>query len=32
VADILAATPSAEPFDELDTLVIAYRDSIAPTP
>ena len=32
VADILFATPAAEPTSELDTLVVAYRDSIRATP
>ena len=32
VADILAATPAAEPINELDDLVVAYRDSINATP
>lgn len=32
IVDILAATPAAEPIDELDALVVAYRDSIRATP
>jgi hypothetical protein len=32
IVDTLAATPSAEPIDELDALVVAYRDSIPTTP
>ena len=32
IADILSATPAAEPTDELDHLVVAYRDSITATP
>jgi hypothetical protein len=32
IADILVATPAAEPIAELDALVIAYRDSLRATP
>jgi len=32
VVDILVATPAAEPIDELDALVVAYRDSLLTTP
>jgi hypothetical protein len=32
VVDILVATPAAEPIDELDALVIAYRDCLRATP
>ena len=32
IADIMSATPAAEPIAELDTLTVAYRDSIAATP
>src|SRR3989442_780219 len=32
IADILSATPAAEPLSELDELVVAYRDSLLPTP
>jgi hypothetical protein len=32
IADILIATPAAEPIDELDDLVVAYRDSVKATP
>jgi len=28
----MSATPAAEPIAELDTLTVAYRDSIAATP
>jgi hypothetical protein len=30
IVDILAVTPSAEPIGELDTLVVAYRNSFPP--
>ncbi len=32
ITDTLSATPAAEPIDELDALVVAYRDSIKATP
>jgi hypothetical protein len=32
VVDTLAATPSAEPIDDLDALVVAYRNSIPANP
>ncbi len=32
IANILSTTPAAEPIDELDKLVVAYRDSIKATP
>ena len=32
IADILSATPAAEPVNELDALIVAYRDSLLATP
>ena len=32
IADILSATPAAEPVNEVDALVVAYRDSFSSTP
>ena len=32
IANILSATPAAEPIRELDDLVIAYRDSVKARP
>ena len=32
IADILSATPAAEPIDEVEALVVAYRDSLLATP
>ena len=32
IADILSATPAAEPVNELDALIVAYRDSLLQTP
>jgi hypothetical protein len=32
IADILSAMPAAEPVNELDALIVAYRDSLPPTP
>ena len=32
IAEVMSATPAAEPIDELDNLAVAYRDSIKATP
>jgi hypothetical protein len=32
IADILSATPAAEPIGEVEALVVAYRDSLLSTP
>jgi hypothetical protein len=32
IADILSATPAAEPMNELTALIVAYRDSLLATP
>lgn len=32
IADIMSATPAAEPLAELDALTVAYRNSLAATP
>jgi hypothetical protein len=32
IADVLSATPSAEPIAELDALVVAYRDFLSAIP
>jgi hypothetical protein len=32
IAEILSATPAAEPITQLDDLAVAYRDSIKVTP